>query len=302
MLKRIQWLACSALIGLVFHGAGAAAQQATVAPAPTTTEAPAAALASAPASAPAAAPVATADTAATAPTAATAADNLPARRTVLLVPAEFEVSQMSAGGVTEPAPDMTAAARANIDGTLQKLFSDHGVYRGVSMPSLSTEEAAVLREHAELFKLLALDTNQMLNTWSKAWTRGTARQAYTIGSGLKFLAERTGADYAVFVNGGQVTQTGGSVFLQFMAAGLGYAMPGGGTFLTFGIVDLHDGSVDWFDVRLGAEMFGMTGTDMRNAGTADQVLRSLFGKYPRSPLINDEPAPAAPVATASSGH
>lgn len=290
MLKRIQWLACSALIGLVFHSAGAPAQQ---------TATPAAGVAPATT----AAPVATPDAA---PQVATAADNLPARRAVLLVPAEFEVSQMSAGGVTEPAPDMTATARGNIDGTLQKLFANHGVYRGVAMPSLSPEETANLREHAELFKLLALDTNQMLNTWSKAWTRGTDRKAYTIGSGLKFLAERSGADYAVFVNGAQITQTGGSVFLQFMAAGLGYAMPGGGTFLTFGIVDLHDGSVDWFDVRLGAEMFGMTGTDMRNPGTADQVLRDLFGKYPRSPLINDEPAPAvapaaASVATASGG-
>lgn len=288
MLKRNQWLACAALVGLTFGNAGALAQQTEANSVP-----PAAAVA--PDTAPPAAPLAT-----------TAADNLPARRAVLLVPAEFEVSQMSAGGVTEPAPDMTATARANIDGTLLKLFADHGVYRGVAMPTLSTEETAVLREHAELFKLLALDTNQMLNTWSKAWTRGTDRKAYTIGSGLKFLAERSGADYAVFVNGAQITQTGGSVFLQFMAAGLGYAMPGGGTFLTFGIVDLHDGSVDWFDVRLGAEMFGMTGTDMRNAGTADQVLRTLFGKYPRSPLINDEPAPAvapaaAPVATASSG-
>lgn len=299
MLKRLQRLTGSAFLGLLVvcgtAGAQQPAEQAATVAVPATTATPAAAPAAATAVAPAAAPAA----------APTAADNLPARRSLLLVPAEFEVSQMSAGGVTEPAPDMTATARANIDGTLQHLFKDHGVYRGVAMPVLSADETAVLREHVELFKLLALDTNQMLNTWSKAWTRGTDRKAYTIGNGLAFLAERTGADYAVFVNGAQITQTGGSVFLQFMAAGLGYAMPGGGTFITFGIVDLHDGSVDWFDVRLGAEMFGMTGTDMRNAGTADQVLRDLFGKYPRSPLINDEPAPApaaASVATTSGGH
>jgi|LauGreDrversion4_2_1035121.scaffolds.fasta_scaffold268442_2 hypothetical protein len=291
MLKRIQRLTCATFVGLTFLSGGATAQQTpepvatATAPATTADAAPAAATATAPIATPVAAPV------------ASAADALPARRAVLLVPAEFEVSQMSAGGVTEPAPDMTATARANINGTLQRLFKDHGVYRGVAMPELSAEETANLREHAELFKLLALDTNQMLNTWSKAWTRGTDRKAYTIGNGLKFLAERTGADYAVFVNGAQITQTGGSVFLQFMAAGLGYAMPGGGTFLTFGIVDLHDGSVDWFDVRLGAEMFGMTGTDMRNPGTADQVLRDLFGKYPRSPLINDEPEPVAAAAS-----
>lgn len=275
MLKTVRLLTCSVLFSLAGAMAPALAQETPPAPAATAAASP-----------PAAAVV-------------SAADALPARRKLLLVPAEFEVSQMSAGGVTEPAPDMTATARANINGTLEHLFKDHGVYRGVTMPELSAEETAALREHVELFKLLALDTNQMLTTWSKAWTKGTDRKAYTIGNGLAFLAERTGADYAVFVNGAQITQTGGSVFLQLMAAGLGYSMPGGGTFLTFGIVDLHDGSVAWFDVRLGAEMFGMTGTDMRNPGTADQVLRDLFGKYPRSPLINDEPA--APTAPAS-GH
>ena len=205
-------------------------------------ETPAAAAAPAAAETPAAAP---ADSAA-APAAA--------RRKVVVLPVEFVAHQMSAGGVVEPVPAWTEKSQQNITHTVDAIIGADARFERVPLPELEPAQQARLREHIELFKVVAVDVNMVLTTGGKAWADKKTNFDYTLGEGLMFLRERTGADVALIVAGSQTTQSGGNVFMQLMIAGLTGAAIGGGSFLVCGVVNLGDGRIEWFNSLLGAEL------------------------------------------------
>ena len=89
--------------------------------------------------------------------------------------------------------------------------------------------------------------------------------------------------------GAEIRQTGGSVFMQILAAAGGYGVAGGGTYVTAGVVNLRTGDLSWFNWQAGAEVFGMTGSDVRDPATALAVVSKLFAEYPGSKLITFKP-------------
>jgi hypothetical protein len=235
------------------------------------------------AAAPTAAPPA--QVSAVAPTDATAAP-VTAPRKLVLLPVEFVARQMSAGGVVEPVPAWTDKSQQNITQTIDSIIGADTRFQRVPLPELEPAQQARLREHIELFKVVAVDVNMVLTSGGKAWADKKTNFDYTLGDGLQFLRERTGADVALIVAGGQTTQSGGNVFMQLMIAGLtGVAVGGGGTFLVCGIVNLGDGRIEWFNSLLGTEVFGMKSVDMRSAESAQRTITNLFTPYPSSPLV-----------------
>jgi len=234
-----------------------------------------------PAAAPAAAPAAVA---APAPAEATSAPT--GRKKILLLPIEYMAFQRSAGGVTEAVPEWTESCKSNTAVVLQKLLGEDSRFELVTIPDLSDEEKATLREHVELFKVVSNDAVLAISFGGKAWQDKRAHFDYTLGPGLKFLKERSGADAAFIFGGVQTTQSGGSVFLQLLMAGLtGAYIPGGGSFITFGSVNLDDGRIDWFNSLLGQDVFGAGGVDLRKADSAEKTVTKLLSPYPTSPLV-----------------
>jgi hypothetical protein len=234
---------------------------------------------------PAAAAPAAAETPVAAPADSAAATGT-ARRKVVVLPVEFVAHQMSAGGVVEPVPAWTEKSQQNITHTVDGIIGADARFERVPLPELEPAQQARLREHIELFKVVAVDVNTVLTTGGKAWADKKTNFDYTLGDGLMFLRERTGADVALIVAGGQTTQSGGNVFMQLMIAGLtGVAVGGGGSFLVCGVVNLSDGRIEWFNSLLGAELFGMKSVDMRSPESAQKTLTNLFAPYPSSPLV-----------------
>ena len=72
--------------------------------------------------------------------------------------------------------------------------------------------------------------------------------------------------------------------MQILAAAGGYAVPGGGTYILAGVVDLRSGNVIWFNALQGGEFMGMTSNDVRDPVTAQIVLAKMFQGYPGSPI------------------
>lgn len=239
----------------------------------------------APVAAPVAVPV---DAPAEAPAAALAEPTSAStgRKKILLLPIEYVAFQRSAGGVTEAVPEWTESCKSNTAVVLQKLLGADGRFELVTMPDLSDEDKATLREHVELFKIVSSDAVQVISFGGKAWQDKRTHFDYTLGPGLKFLRERSGADAAFIFGGVQTTQSGGSVFLQLLMAGLtGSYIPGGGSFITFGSVNLDDGRIDWFNSLIGADVFGAGGVDLRKAESAEKTVTKLLVPYPTSPLV-----------------
>jgi hypothetical protein len=209
------------------------------------------------------------------------------RRVVVLQP-EFRVFVQSAGGTREIEPGWTEQAQNALALAVERhLRHDPRFAVAAPVEPATAEEATLLREHVELFKVIASNSSMMIRFGGKAWQEKKLQYDYTLGDGLALYGDRSNADYAFMIGGAQVKQTGGSVFMQLALAGtLGVVMPGGGTYLMLALVDMRTGDIVWFNSLEGGEVFGMTGSDLRKEGTADEIVGRLFDPFPASSLFN----------------
>lgn len=219
--------------------------------------------------------------------AASAIPATPVAPGILILPPEFLVYQQSVGA-TEAVPEWTSAAQTNIANAAHAVLTQDSRFAVVDLPSLDDADRAALREHVELFKVVAMNFEGVVKPGGKPWQSVRDSADFRLGEGLRFLKARTGADYALVLSGAEIRQTGGSIFMQLAIAGvLGAYVPGGGTFMYCGIVDLESGRITWYNSSLGASVFGMGGsanTD-KEAG-ATKSIGTLFKSYPDSPALN----------------
>lgn len=205
---------------------------------------------------------------------------------ILVLPLEFTVYERSVAGL-EVVPDWTEAARRNLLESSGRALRGVGGFELISLPPLEGEANDVLREHVELFKIVSDTVTSVVHAGGKAWEEKKTHFDYTIGDGLAFLTEI--ADYAFILGGGQIKQTGGSTFMQLLAAGVGYYVPGGGTYVAAGIVDLRTGEVFWLNSMQGGEFFGMTTNDTRKPEAAEEIVAKMFEGYPASRWVTVRP-------------
>jgi hypothetical protein len=201
----------------------------------------------------------------------------------LLLPIEFTVYQAGVGGRLEAVPDWTESARTNLRRAALEVAKARIGIELVDLPELTADERAVLDDYVALARLVVLQGGQL---GAKAWRVRKADFDRSLGDGLQFLYEKTGAEFAVLLDGAQVKQTGGSIFMQLALAGAGILAPGGGgTSVMASVLDLKSGEVEWFNSTTGVEVFGMGGKDVRDTSGTQDVLRSLFAPYPAIPAL-----------------
>ena len=70
--------------------------------------------------------------------------------------------------------------------------------------------------------------------------------------------------------------------MQLLMAGAGVYVPGGGTYMYAGIINLDTGKLTWFGSQLGLQAFGMGGADARNSSGADAALAKIIRTFPRT--------------------
>jgi hypothetical protein len=215
----------------------------------------------------------------TGPATASAAGNASPR--ILILPAEFTVFQRGPVSL-EPVPTWTEDAQRNLGESARRVLTADGRFTVTDMPPVGADHEAELREHIELFKVIGSQLNGVVKLGGKAWEATRNSADYRIGPGLQFLKQQTGADYAFLLAGAEVRQTGGSVFLQLLMAGAGVYVPGGGTYMYAGIINLDTGKLTWFGSQLGLQAFGMGGADARNSAGADAALAKIVKTYPRT--------------------
>jgi len=207
---------------------------------------------------------------------------------ILVLPLEFTVYERSVAGV-EVVPDWTEAARANLLEATGQMLRQDSRFEIIALPPVEGEAQDVLREHVELFKIIADTVTGVVHGGGKAWADKKVNFDYTLGDGLSFLADAAGADYALILGGSQIKQTGGSTFMQLLAAGVGVYVPGGGTYVAAGIVELRTGNVTWLNSMMGGELFGMTSNDTRKPEAATAILAKMFEGYPASRWVTFRP-------------
>jgi hypothetical protein len=244
----------------------------------------------APAESAVAAPVQADAQPATAAVATTAGD-----RPIVILPPEFMVYQLSVGGA-EPVPELTKAATENLLASATAALKAQPGFRLLELPAMDEAAQATLREHVELFKIIAFNLDFTVKAGGKPWQDVRDHTDFSVGEGLRFLREKTGADYAFVLAGIERRQSGGSIFMQFAlaAAGIGIAT-GAGSYVYCGIIDLRSGQLTWFGSKAGSKEFGIgSSANAAKKEGAESTVAAIFKSYPESPGLNFKAAQAAP--------
>lgn len=261
------------------QGPGAdTAQAPALAPAPAPEVAPAPATDSAPAPE-------SADGSAT-PTTPASPPGSPAEgtRRIVVLPVDFTVYHKQVSGL-EAVPDWSTAAQGALSSAAFEQLGANPQFIVLRIPATPDDTQSTLQEHVALLKVVVGSATSLMQMGGAAWAGKKAAFDYSIGDGLRSLADQWQADYALLVQGSQVTQSGGAAFTQFLAAAGGVAVQGGGTALSASIVDLRTGAVKWLNTTQGMQLFGMTQSDMRKPETASGAIASLFKGFPTTTLV-----------------
>lgn len=195
-------------------------------------------------------------------------------RTVVVLPPQIFVYELSAGGVPTRMIDWETAARANVSAAAVRLAREAGVFAAHPAPALEASEQARVDTHLGLYERVAQSVFVYGRGEQSAWAHKKEGFDYTLGPGLAFLRERTGADAALVVLGSDFISSDGRKALFFAGLALGMIMPLGQSFLTLGVVDLQTGDVQWMSFDASSRL------DTRNPEQVDALIRTLYQSWP----------------------
>jgi hypothetical protein len=194
---------------------------------------------------------------------------------VLFIPPDVDVNEVTAGGVVEKVPDWSKQAREHLTAALRKL-APAAKFEIAPLPPLPAAEQSVLDQHTALYDLVAGNVQRAGAIGGDVWAERLKSGAsdYALGPGLAFLADRTGADAALFVIAQDFVSTSERKALAVVGILFGAVLPLGRTFAAAGLVDLRTGRLLWQSYDTSAT------PDLRVAADAERVVRDLFQSFP----------------------
>lgn len=194
---------------------------------------------------------------------------------VVLIEPDIELYEVAAGGMSEPRPEWTQAARRAYPQAARDLLAAHGatlVHDFVPPPALLHDD----RVH-QLLLLHAAVANSILLHSKPGNDLATKHGQFdwTLGPGVSVLRDRTGADYALFTYIRDSYTGGGRAAMRVVGALLLSGDIGGGEQVGLAsLVDLRTGQVVWFNLLVAEN------GDLRSADGARATVASLLKRIP----------------------
>lgn len=194
---------------------------------------------------------------------------------VVVLPANIEVYEVTAGDVSEEVPAWSAEASKNVLNALSETVKTDKSLSEVAFPRLAPPAAAVVDEHIALYKLVAtaVDNNDLEHK--------VRRFDFSIGPGLAALQRETGADAALMVYGRDYVSTAGRKAkavlgnIPIVGAFTGPPPALGRSWVAIGVIDLRTGDLLW----MNNETRGST-SNLRDPADAKDIIHSIFEWYP----------------------
>lgn len=195
---------------------------------------------------------------------------------VLLMPADVELSLLTTGGLLEPNAEWTEQGRRNVIAALKQEMAERNI-DVVSYGDDGTAGYQIAAADEQLVKLHQAVGGAILR---HRYAPGNGLPAkkdrfdWTLGQGVRQLRDAHGADYALFVRAEDSFSSDGRVALNVAMVLLGAGAQGGRQVAFASLVDLDDGSVVWFNV-LHSEA-----GDLRDPKMARQSIDQLLDSSP----------------------
>lgn len=193
---------------------------------------------------------------------------------VVLLPPQIFVYELSAGGIPTRMGDWEVTARNNLGASAARQAAESGVFDVVAAPTLDPAEQEVLDAHIGLYDRVAQSVFIYGRGEQTAWAHKKNEFDYTVGPGLAFLRERSGADAALIVLGADYISSSGRKVAFIAGLALGVIMPLGQSFVAVGVVDLKTGDVQWMGFDASSSL------DTREAAEVDDLMRTLYQSWP----------------------
>ena len=195
---------------------------------------------------------------------------------VLLMPPDILLQELTAGGQLNTNAAWTKAGESNVAQAINQALQNKGIelvrYKSADVDS----DGAVAEQHQQVVKLHEAVGSTILIHKSGYWPLPTkeGRFDWTLSEEVALLRNEYGADYALFVFMRDSYSSGGRAALIVAAALFGVGVPGGRQFGFASLVDLNSGDIVWFN-RLDSG----TG-DLRDPANSRDSVESLLAAFP----------------------
>ncbi len=217
---------------------------------------------------------------------------------LLVLRPDVNVSELTAGGMSQPRADWTQQAETNITAALRTQQAARGgkmlvAERRGSVPGVDADTIA------EIERLnYVVDQSIVLHKYygMSLPTKRNRGLDYTLGEAAVELGRKTGYDYMLFMHAEDNRASAGRTALQVIGiAGcvIGFCAPSGGAnqLAYASLVDLKSGDVVWFNVvQTGSQLPGVTFGDMRTPQGATLMVERLLGRMKPGRAIRREQA------------
>lgn len=193
------------------------------------------------------------------------------RPRILLMTPDVKYYLWTASGMTELQAEWTEAARVNFVNAAETFARERDADLTVMGKSVGNDE--VVRRYENLHAAVG---NTILTSYFGAAKLPSKAGAFdwSLGPGVREIAERYSADYAMFVFYRDYQSSGGRIAMSVIAAVAGASMATQAEFGFASLVDMKSGDVVWFNkVTAGAG-------ELRDASGATAVVNQLFRDLP----------------------
>lgn len=194
---------------------------------------------------------------------------------VLLLPPQMFVAELSAGGVIQKQDDWTREANENLLVAAENHFRESGRFEAARLPKLGEDDAEKVENHIGLYDRLAQAIYIYGRGGDSGWQHKKNEWDYTLGEGLAFLREQTGADSALIFTGADIISSGGRKAAFTIGLLLGVAIPIGQSFISVGLADLKSGEIRWMSYDQSMSL------DSRDPAAVQELVRDFFKTYPQ---------------------
>ena len=190
--------------------------------------------------------------------------------TIIVMPLDVELSQLTAGGMEEPHAEWTEAAHKHMRAALEEVANSHRVKlvefhpeRGA--PADRETSLELVRLHRAVGGAVLL--HQYLPGFALPSKDG--KFDWSLGPSVAAISRAHEADYALFLFVRDSYATAGRVAVIVVGALLGAGVPGGTQVGFASVVDLKTGDIVWFNRLLRPQ------GDLRTPEAAAETVRAL---------------------------
>lgn len=194
---------------------------------------------------------------------------------ILLLPPQMVVAELAAGGVVQKQGDWTRTANENLLEATESLLHESGQFETLRLPKLPAETAETVETHIGLYDRVAQAIYIYGRGLDSSWQQKKSEWDYTLGDGLAFLREQTGADSALIFTGADIISAQGRKAAFAVGLLLGVVVPLGQSFISVGLVDLNSGEIRWMSYDQSMTL------DSRDPAAVKELVRGFFKTYPQ---------------------